>query len=256
VLAQPHSLEAWQQATHQAAQACAGWLPMQAELLPRVDSTNSVLLERARTGHAPATLLVAYHQQAGRGRGQRLWHSAPGQHLTFSLGLPLQPVSWSGLSLAVGVALAEQLPPQVQVKWPNDLWVNDAKLGGVLIESVQRGEHAYCVVGVGINGASAPHLPNQATTCLQALAPEHAPATWLPRLVPAVARTLLHFLSDDFAPWVPRFAARDALSGRQVWLSDGRQGRAEGVNEQGALQLRLPQGLTEIVTEEVSVRPC
>jgi BirA family biotin operon repressor/biotin-[acetyl-CoA-carboxylase] ligase len=231
-------------------------MPLQAELVARTGSTNTDLLARARAGHWQPCLRVAYHQDAGRGRRQRQWVSAPGQHLTLSLGLPLQPVSWSGLSLVVGVALAEQLPEAVQVKWPNDLWVNDAKLGGVLIESVQRGEHAYCVVGIGLNGAAPPAAVGQTATCLHALAPEVATPDWLARLVPAVLAALLDFARDGFAPWAGRFAARDALRGRQVWLSDGRQGQALGVTHQGALQLRTAAGVQPIVTEEVSVRPC
>src|SRR5436305_15350183 len=85
-------------------------------------------------------LLVAEHQTHGHGRNGRVWQAAPGASLTFSLALPLAPKDWSGLSLAVGVALAQALdPPQagaaasdaprIGVKWPNDLWLPDGPGG-------------------------------------------------------------------------------------------------------------------------------
>ena len=76
------------------------------EVLPQVDSTNSELMRRVHAGHCEPTLLVAEQQTAGRGRLGRDWHSAAGDSLTFSLVVPLAPADWSGLSLAVGVALA------------------------------------------------------------------------------------------------------------------------------------------------------
>jgi BirA family biotin operon repressor/biotin-[acetyl-CoA-carboxylase] ligase len=117
------------------------------QALAEVDSTNTQLLARLRADPAQPQLLVAESQSQGRGRNGRSWQSAPAASLTFSLGLPLAPVDWSGLSLAVGVALAtpsSRWAPgsaRLQIKWPNDLWLRDApgrwrKLGGILIETV------------------------------------------------------------------------------------------------------------------------
>jgi BirA family biotin operon repressor/biotin-[acetyl-CoA-carboxylase] ligase len=94
---------------------------------------------------------VAEHQTRGRGRLGRGWGRSAGASLTFSLSLPLAPRDWSGLSLAVGVALADALEPpldgavpRIGLKWPNDLWLDrrpgsGRKLGGVLIETAGRG---------------------------------------------------------------------------------------------------------------------
>src|SRR5207253_10851626 len=85
-------------------QAVAPLLPgFTVEVLPEVDSTNSELMRRARAGQTDPVLLVAERQTAGRGRLGRGWRSAPGESLTFSLGLALTPADWAGLSLAVGV---------------------------------------------------------------------------------------------------------------------------------------------------------
>src|SRR4051812_25393713 len=99
-------------------------------------------MRRARAGEMDPVLLVAERQTSGRGRLGRGWRSAPGESLTFSLGLKLGPADWSGLSLAVGVSLAETLHPRIQLKWPNDLWVGDRKLGGILIETASFGNGA------------------------------------------------------------------------------------------------------------------
>jgi hypothetical protein len=114
------------------------------EAVAEIDSTNTELMRRARAGLIPPVLLVAERQTAGRGRLGRPWQSAQqggddAASLTFSLGLPLAPRDWSGLSLAVGVSVAESLDPsgdaKVALKWPNDLWVDDRKLAGILIET-------------------------------------------------------------------------------------------------------------------------
>ena len=124
------------------------------EVLPQVDSTNSELMRRARAGQTDPVLLVAEEQTAGRGRLGRGWHSAAGASLTFSLGLPFAPVDWAGLSLAVGVSVAGSLHPAIRLKWPNDLWLDDRKLGGILIETASFGAGAgerYAVIGIGLN---------------------------------------------------------------------------------------------------------
>ncbi|MFM8865947.1 MAG: biotin--[acetyl-CoA-carboxylase] ligase, partial [Limnohabitans sp.] len=121
------------------------------EVLPEIDSSNTELLRRARAGRTEPTLLVAERQTAGRGRLGRPWQSAVGDSLTFSLGLPYAPQQWSGLSLAVGLSLAEALHPDIGLKWPNDLWLHERKLGGILIEAATSGERSQLVVGVGLN---------------------------------------------------------------------------------------------------------
>ncbi len=147
------------------------------EVVAAIGSTNTELLARARQSpadaHKPA-LLVAVQQTAGRGRQGKTWVSGTGPRdagasLTFSLALPLAMADWSGLSLAVGLALAEALDPasgtpgqplRLGLKWPNDLLLLDdggqaphigRKLGGILIETVQLGPQRLAVLGIGLN---------------------------------------------------------------------------------------------------------
>lgn len=246
------------------------WPEFSVEVLPSLDSTNTELMRRARAGQRQPTLLVALDQTAGRGRRGRHWTSRPGASLTFSLGLPFDPADWSGLSLAVGVSLAESLHPGVRLKWPNDLWWQGRKLGGLLIEAASCGAQRYAVIGVGLNVAR-PELPppaDPAAECeaavalppvppaaLQEFDPERDAGQWLAAVVPALARDLLSFEREGFAAFGARFAARDALAGLDLRLSDGQQGQAAGVGPDGTLRLRTASGLVEITNAEVSVRP-
>lgn len=251
------------------------------EVLPSIDSTNTELMRRARAGQTEPTLLVAEQQTAGRGRLGRVWQSDVGASLMLSFGLPMAPKDWSGLSLAVGVSVAESLqptlpplepgqPPRIGLKWPNDLWLSgDRKLGGILVETASfvapqaahpapaHGTAArYVVVGIGINvlprsgeGMSMP--PGS----LQDVEPGlDAPAALL-RIVPPLMAMLQGFEACGFAPVQPRFAARDVLQGRPVTLSDGQTGTAHGVGEDGALLVHTAQGMQAVTSAEISVRP-
>lgn len=228
------------------------------EVLPEIDSTNSELMRRARAGQMEPVLLVAEHQTAGRGRLGRDWHSseAGARSLTFSLGLPLAPHSWSGLSLAVGLSVVNSLHPDLRLKWPNDVWLHDRKMAGILIETASFGPVRYAVVGVGIN------LRERAADGLST-----APA-WLDEVLPGIdaAQALLRvaaplvqavqvFEQQGFAPLQARFNARDALNGVAVTLSEGTRGVAQGVDTDGALRVHTDAGLTHITSSEVSVRP-
>jgi len=243
-------------------QAVAPLLPgFTVEILPEIDSTNSELMRRARAGQCEPVLLVAEQQTAGRGRLGRGWDSTAGASLTFSLALPLAPVDWAGLSLAVGASVAECLHPAIRLKWPNDLWLDDdRKLGGILIETASFGEggaaRRQAIVGIGLNIAPRP-AQGLATlpAALAELAPElDAPAA-LARIAEPLVRTLLLFEQHGFEPFHARFDARDALRDRAVVLSDGTSGTAHGVGATGSLLVHTAAGLQAVSSSEVSVRP-
>lgn len=255
------------------------------EVLPEIDSTNTELMRRARAGQTDPVLLVAESQTAGRGRLGRAWHGQAGSALTFSLGLPLAPQDWSGLSLAVGLSLARSLDPQgdlgVRLKWPNDLWVARpgtpqgwGKLAGILIETAVATGHAaaqpmlsaerdastaqtrYCVVGVGINVA--PPLAEGLSTAplgLQDLQSGITAPEALMKVATPLLATVLAFERTGFAPLQNAFNARDALRNVAVTLSDGRYGLARGVDASGAMLVDTAQGLEVVSSSELSVRP-
>lgn len=230
------------------------------EVLPEIDSTNSELMRRARAGRTEPVLLVAEHQNAGRGRLGRSWASAPGDSLTFSLGLSLAPSDWAGLSLVVGVVLAEQLHPELRLKWPNDLWLRGRKLGGILVETATlagaEANRRYAVVGVGLN--IAPRDPAGLATppaWLHELLPEIDAGAALGRVAAPLVAALQAFEGFGFAPFQARFNALDVLRDQPVSLSDGRTGTAHGVSEAGGLLVHTAQGMQIVTSSEVSVRP-
>ena len=226
------------------------------EVLPEIDSTNTELMRRARAGLTEPTLLVAERQTAGRGRLGRPWQSAVGDSLTFSLGLPFSPKDWSGLSLAVGLSVAESLHADIGLKWPNDLWWQERKLAGILIEAATAGGHSQVVIGIGINirPRSAEGL-STAPAALTELWPEATAGQALLRLMPPLVRTLQDFAQDGFAPLQKRYAAHDVLLGREVQTSDGAQGRCLGVSANGSLRLQSGEQEITVNSSEVSVRP-
>lgn len=229
------------------------------EVLPEIDSTSTELMRRARAGQTEPVLLVAERQTAGRGRMGRPWVSDVGVSLMFSLGLPLAPADWSGLSLAVGVALAESLHPDVRIKWPNDLWLHDRKLVGILIETAGTGTVAaprFVVVGVGINITARPAQGlSTPPAWLQELLPDVDAPQALAQVALPLVRALQGFEANGFSAFRDRFQARDALAGRVVVLSDGTQGMAQGVGPDGALLVHTASGMKQVTSSEVSVRP-
>ena len=277
----------WEQLTPQ--------LPgLSVEVVARIASTNTALLDRARIITEPEDgnlirvrrsvessafgrrsddlqpcLLVAEHQTAGRGRQGRVWQAAPGASLTFSLALPLAPSDWSGLSLAVGVALANALdpladgaPPRIGVKWPNDLWlVDDAgpgrKLGGILIETVAAGTRRLAVIGVGLNVLPlAIHDGGTGFACIQELDPAASAPQVLATVAKPLVDALLQFEREGFAAFAQAFAARDLLYRRPVSTTqaDVAEGVAMGVSPSGELLVHTADGVMPVSSGEVSVR--
>jgi BirA family transcriptional regulator, biotin operon repressor / biotin---[acetyl-CoA-carboxylase] ligase len=254
------------------------------EVLPEIDSTNSELMRRAKAGLLQPTLLIAEKQTAGRGRLGRGWHDLsertellPGSMpaLTFSLGLPLSPLDWSGLSLAAGVSVAQSLHPKIGLKWPNDLWLMDTKserkLAGVLIETTTLNGQRYAVIGVGINICE-PSNANATKKMTPANIALRTPPAWLQELLPDISapealqrialplvQTILAFADYGFEPFQARFNTLDVLRNRQVTALEGQVtntvGTGCGVSETGALMLHNDNGMQFITSSEVSVRP-
>ena len=240
------------------------------EVLWRVDSTNAQLLSSSDGGPG-IDVLMAEGQDEGRGRHGRKWVSPLCNHIYMSLDCPFpQGVSaMSGLSIAVGVmvvrALEELGMVGVGLKWPNDLFTADGKLGGILIESSgsMKGP-AHAVVGIGLNV----HAPPELVARLRI----DQPWDWLDRaagrikrrnivtiaLLNALLPGLKLFREEGLKPFLADYAQRDVLKGRMIWIEDGHGGRlpatALGLAQDGSLRIR--DGGTErcIHAGEVSVR--
>jgi BirA family transcriptional regulator, biotin operon repressor / biotin---[acetyl-CoA-carboxylase] ligase len=239
------------------------------DALEECDSTSSELMRRADAGAPSGTVVVADRQLAGRGRRGRSWLSAPETSLTFSLLWRFSgpPGQLSGLSLAVGVALAkglESLGAQgVCLKWPNDVLFREAsgfaKLAGILIElsSDRRGTQA--IIGIGLNLAPPPDLPGQPAAGLSqvmALQPErHAVlAAVLLALIDAIETFSVAGFSGLKDDWQQHHAWQGDLVQVLDEAAEPLTGQCLGVDDDGALLLDTGLGIQRIFSGDVSLR--
>ncbi len=215
--------------------------------LPETGSTNDDLIARAAAGAPEGLWLRAEVQTGGKGRQGRAWMSPPG-NLHASTLVRLRPGDPPAPTLALvsAVALHEAVAlyaPAVRIKWPNDLLADDAKLAGILLE---RSGDAV-VIGFGVNLAHHPEGLERPVTSLQRLtgaAPEPG--------------AFVELLEETFARWLGRWRGEGVAPVRRAWLaaahplgtalstSEG-EGLFDGLDEDGALRLRLPGGATRVI---------
>lgn len=216
----------------------------------RIDSTQTRARALARAGAGPA-LVVAEAQDAGQGQRGRRWCSPLGANLYLSLCWPSRRrlEQLSGLSLAVGLSLRRGLASfglDLRLKWPNDLWIDGRKLGGVLVEVLGEGQQgSLCVIGIGINHRMEQTLARdigQAWTDLtQLLDPLPDRNLLLIRLLPVLLADLERFDASGFAAFHPEWVQADGLAAAQVTLRAGSElvrGQVLGVDEAGRLLLK------------------
>ena len=242
-----------------ATELAAHWGVPLVEAYPSIGSTNDRAAELARVGTPRGTVIVAEEQTAGRGRRGARWQSAPGAGLWMSVILGPGEAT-PALPLLVGLACAEGIeaglgwspgseptPPLVRVKWPNDLFVHDRKVGGILCEA---GPHGV-VVGIGINvRAPAGGFDDALAESATALEVEAGKVLLRSDIAREVLRRVLSRVGDGrgWAGARPVFAERDALCGRAVVTESAGAGVAVGVDAVGALVLERSDGSRVPVT--------
>jgi BirA family biotin operon repressor/biotin-[acetyl-CoA-carboxylase] ligase len=192
-----------------------------------VDSTNARARELAERGAPHGTLVTAGRQTAGRGRQGRNWVAPAGRALLCSVVVRDPPTL---LPLAAGIAVAEEVAPNAQLKWPNDVLVNGRKVAGILVES--RPQHGWAVVGIGLNVAIdeqdfPPELRDRAAGL------GRSPSEIEPTLSSLLAG-LERWIAAPQETVLASLRARDALLGRHVRWQGG-EGEAAGVDEHGRL---------------------
>lgn len=224
-------------------------------------STNDDARHAAQHGTAAPAAFFAETQTAGRGRSGARWHSPPGENLYASVLLQpsVEPAEIAPLTLAVGAELAgvlERLAPgRVSIKWPNDVWLDEKKLAGVLVEGQIRGDRlASVVVGVGVNVATRvfpPELDAIATSLARAGVDVDRNALAV-ELVDAVLGAEASFVEHGVAPWLGRLRALDALRGRRVRV-DAVEGLAAGIDDVGRLLVEGADGTHAIYSGHVEL---
>ncbi len=220
----------------------------------KLSSTNDKLAELARGGNPEGTAIVAETQTAGRGRQGNTWYSPPGLGLYLSVLLrpSLPALRLSGITLALGLAAARAIeqctPAKIQIKWPNDLYCQGRKVGGLLVES----HDDFLIAGIGVNAnneliplelcdiASSLYLETGAGVCREDL---------LVKLLENLESHYREFLRDGLEPFRSEMEKRFYLSQRwvSVEVAPGQEvrGVATGCDAQGSLLVLDADGQTQ-----------
>ncbi len=234
-----------------------------------VASTQRVATEMAEEGAAQGTVVIAELQTAGRGRMGRTWHSPASVNLYMTVVLrPSMPLAEvPRLSLVAGVAAAEALetvaPGVVALKWPNDVWLNGRKAGGIIAEAVTDGAQALkCVLlGIGLNVNLAlsdvpPDLRDKATSVRIATGRPCDRIELAATLCNRLDSRYMEVEADGFAAVRPAWERYSALTGKRVTVLDGDAriaGVVRGIDSDGALILDTGAGAERILTGDVSI---
>jgi BirA family transcriptional regulator, biotin operon repressor / biotin---[acetyl-CoA-carboxylase] ligase len=241
------------------------------ELLFEIGSTSTRLLGSAPPPPGTADVCIAEMQHAGRGRLGRRWIAPFGSGLAMSLGWTCSDVvrTLPALSLGVGVAVCRGLTRAgaagITLKWPNDIWFEDRKLGGVLIElRAEAGGPAHVVIGIGANvslPAQARHEIESSGVAAAAVADAcRQPAsrnTVAGAILDELLSMLLEYERFGFAAFRDAWTALDGLNGRAAQVLVGENavsGVARGVDADGALLLDTKDGRMRFVSGEASLR--
>jgi len=222
------------------------------QCLDCVDSTNQAALALLRQGMTRNTAVLAEYQSAGRGRRGRRWFAPYGCNINLTLAwqLPCDPSELAGLSLAIAVAMVRslqpyQLPPGLQVKWPNDVLWQGRKLAGILIDMMAESHSStWLIIGIGLNVSSSLHHQSaidQPWVDLHTIVGQAPSRNALcASLLNAVLACLKDFQQQGFAPFIDEWHQHDISKGKAVTLSNQDQawhGIAQGVNHRGELLL-------------------
>ncbi|MGK2959592.1 MAG: bifunctional biotin--[acetyl-CoA-carboxylase] ligase/biotin operon repressor BirA [Candidatus Malihini olakiniferum] len=235
-------------------------------VLPVIDSTNQYLLDRLDSLHSGDVCLAEY-QHAGRGRRGRQWQSPFGANLYLSMFWRLKqgPTAAVGVSLAISIMIAEVLhrfgAHDVKVKWPNDLYMHNRKLAGILVELMGKtGDAAQLVIGIGINLRMRPSSGQGVTQewiNLQEAGIGVDRNVLAATLIPELSNTLEVFEQGGLRSFIPRWRAIDNYYNCPVKLIiDERKIHVieRGIDDQGALLLEEDGEIKAYVGGEISLR--
>lgn len=229
-------------------------LGRRAYFLPEVVSTNEIALEMASRGEPEGALVIAETQTHGKGRLRRFWFSPPGVGLWFSLilrpGSP--PMEVLGYTFTCGIAIASAIQAatglEIRLNWPNDLTIEDKKVGGILIEgkiSGNRMEHLILGIGLNVNNEEESFPPEirPSAASLRMLVRKEVPRLpLLLNILKELELSYFRFRKEGLSAMIREGKRRCATLGKAVTILQGEtriSGTAIDINEKGALVLEL-----------------
>ena len=246
------------------------------EVFKSIDSTNKYAREKAEQAPASGSVVLAEQQSAGRGRRGKTWVSPFAANIYLSIVWDFEQGAQAleGLSLAVGVAVKRALNAQgvngVQLKWPNDIYVEGQKLGGILLEMIgDPAGQCSVIVGVGINVAmpetQGSDIDQEWTDIRSQLQKYPDGENQRPSrnklaasLISEIVMLLRDFQAQGFSMYRDEWQAADAFFGQEAVISTPKQsitGIVKGVDQNGALRLQLENGkIDTFIGGELSLR--
>jgi BirA family biotin operon repressor/biotin-[acetyl-CoA-carboxylase] ligase len=229
----------------------------------RLDSTQSEARRRVNAGDLSPSWIMADEQEKGRGRRGRAWVSQTGNLMTTYLGVtPQGPAHIALIGFCAALAIADALEaygPRAELKWPNDVLIQGAKIAGILVDCASLPEYgSWFALGMGVNLAAAPEGLDQETTSLRVLLPPDAPAPEPRAFLERLAGRLLYWdhrlEREGFGPLRESWLARAAGLGQPIKVLLGTkalEGRLAGLSETGELILDAPTGRRLIAAGDV-----
>ena len=230
---------------------------LQVRYYDELESTNTEML----INHNKPGCVLALYQTAGRGRRGKVWTAAPGCALMLSVGkwLTAECQVMSALPIWIGIIVCEYFNSaglRVRLKWPNDLWIDNAKIAGLLIESHRGRDQSYVVVGLGIN-----LVPILGVDTPMSVVSNYLNRPWsdddTAGLIVAINSAIHDFPTITPGALQKSFSAVSLLDGHLVQAhSDGvlTEGVVEGIDESGRLCIATNTGPKHLVAADVSLR--
>jgi len=242
------------------ATAAVGRYLVYREVIP---STMDLARREADEGAPHGTVVIAEEQTAGRGRRGRAFYSPAGQNLyvTFVLRCPMEVHRRLPLIVPVAVCRAIQIEePRARIKWPNDIWLGERKVAGMLIDAEMSPGGALALPGIGINVNGDPTVLPELREIATSLARSAGRPVSREALLAALCNELERICSTSPGECLDAFRNLSSTLGRRVLVSpvgsDPFEGTAYAIEEDGSLAVRLADGTTEVVTAaDVSLRP-
>lgn len=230
------------------------------KIFDQIASTNTYLMNLAAESAPSGLVCLAEQQTAGKGRRGRQWVSPYGSNIYLSIFWRFQasPLILSGLSLAIGVGVIRAFnalyPYDFKLKWPNDIYYRDKKLGGILVEVSGESEGpCFAVIGLGLNlylpetaasDINQPWTDISRITGQNQLKRNNLTSVLLDQLLPIISG----FEQTGIAPFLDEWRRYDCLKNKSATLYFGRhsyQGIVNGIDDQGLLLLTRPNGVTQ-----------
>lgn len=231
-------------------------------LLESTTSTNDYLIAQVRSTTAQTMICIAEHQQAGRGRLGRSWSSPFGQNIYLSLlwKFPFDAANLLGLHIVTGIAVVEAIKtittlPNLKLKWPNDIYIDNKKVGGVLIDII--GEYngtCTVVIGVGLNVGmtqeAAATIEKPWTTLNQAANTPVSRNHLASVLINQLSTHLIRFTKEGLTPYLEQWRNYDYLINKSITIQSGNQvieGLALGIDKSGSLLIKTTAGTVKSI---------